>query len=46
MADPVLNLTGDLVELARALCDTESVSGDERRLADAVDQALRGLDHL
>jgi succinyl-diaminopimelate desuccinylase len=43
---PVLDLTGDLVALARTLCDTPSVSGDERVLADAVEQALGSLDHL
>lgn len=42
----VLDLDGDLVELTRALCDIESVSGDERRIADAVEQALRAYPHL
>lgn len=35
-----------LAALTRALCDTPSVSGDERELADAVERALRGLGHL
>lgn len=43
---PDLDLTGDLVALTRALCDTPSVSGDERVLADAVEAALRPYDHL
>lgn len=45
-ARPVLDLTGDLVALFRAVCDTPSVSGDEAALADAVEAALRGLAHL
>ncbi|WP_461023395.1 succinyl-diaminopimelate desuccinylase [Thalassiella azotivora] len=43
---PVLDLHGDPVALTRALCDIESVSGNERRVADAVEAALRRLDHL
>lgn len=42
----VLDLTGDLVALTRAICDVPSVSGDETRLADAVERALRALPHL
>ncbi|WP_369795159.1 succinyl-diaminopimelate desuccinylase [Cellulomonas sp. KRMCY2] len=42
----VLDLHGDLVALTRVLCDTPSVSGAERVLADAVESALRGLPHL
>ncbi len=42
----MLDLTGDLVALFRAVCDTPSVSGDEAALADAVEAALRGLAHL
>ena len=45
-AVPALDLTGDLVALFRAVCDVPSVSGDERRLADAVEAALRGYAHL
>ena len=41
-----LDLGTDVVTLTAALCDVESVSGDERRLADAVEEALRGLGHL
>src|SRR3954471_6950569 len=41
-----LDLTADVVELTRVLCDVQSVSGDEGRLADAVEAALRQLPHL
>ena len=37
---------GDLVELFQNIVDIESVSGNETRLADAVERALIGLDHL
>jgi succinyl-diaminopimelate desuccinylase len=38
-----LDLTADPIDLTATLVDIESVSGDERRLADAVEAALRGL---
>jgi succinyl-diaminopimelate desuccinylase len=41
-----LDLTADLTTLTAALCDLPSVSGDERALADAVEQALRAHPHL
>jgi succinyl-diaminopimelate desuccinylase len=41
-----LDLAADVVELTRVLCDVESVSGDEGRLADGVEAALRSLPHL
>lgn len=41
-----LDLTGDLVTLFRDVVDIESVSGNEARLADAVEAALRPLPHL
>jgi len=41
-----LQPSGDLVELFRGIVDIESVSGNEGPLADAVEAALRGLDHL
>ncbi len=41
-----LNLTGDLADLLCDLVDVESVSGNERQLADAVEEALAGYDHL
>ncbi|WP_182113327.1 MULTISPECIES: succinyl-diaminopimelate desuccinylase [unclassified Actinotalea] len=43
---PVLDLRGDVVHLARALCDIPSVSGSEASLADAVEAALRTVPHL
>mgnify|MGYP000159129652 CR=1 FL=1 len=43
---PTLDLTADVVSLTRALVDIESVSHDEQRIADAVEQALRACDHL
>jgi succinyl-diaminopimelate desuccinylase len=41
-----LDLTGDVVALTRTICDIPSVSGDEKRLADAVEGALRAFPHL
>lgn len=46
MAVSVLNLSGDVVELTRALCDIESVSGNEKALADAIEAALQNCSHL
>ena len=40
MSGQPLNLEGDLVELTRAICDIESVSGNEKELADAIESAL------
>ncbi len=37
---------GDLVALFRAIVDIESVSGNERQLADRIEQALRPCPHL
>ena len=45
-AAPALDLTADVVTLTRELCDMESVSGQEKALADAVEEGLRGLAHL
>ncbi len=42
----MLDLTGDIVDLLRAITDIESVSGNEKALADAVDAALRAIPHL
>jgi succinyl-diaminopimelate desuccinylase len=42
----VLDLTGDIVDLLQAITDIESVSGNEKTLADAVDEALQALPHL
>lgn len=41
-----LDPRGDLVQLLRDLVDIESVSGNETRLADEVEAALRPLAHL
>ncbi|HRA76150.1 MAG TPA: succinyl-diaminopimelate desuccinylase [Propionicimonas sp.] len=41
-----LDPDGDLLRLFRDIVDIESVSGDEARLADAVETALRGRPHL
>lgn len=46
MPHPVLDLTASSIEITRALCDIPSVSGDEKQIADAVEQALSGLTHL
>jgi succinyl-diaminopimelate desuccinylase len=43
---PPLNLGTDVVTLTAALCDIESVSGGEGRIADAIEAALRALPHL
>jgi len=44
--DPVLDLAGDPIALTRQLVDIESVSGNEKRLADLVHDALAALAHL
>jgi succinyl-diaminopimelate desuccinylase len=36
----------DVVELTRAICDIDSVSGNETELADAIESALRTCEHL
>lgn len=41
-----LDLTTDSVELTRAICDIESVSGSERELADAIQVSLADAQHL
>ena len=42
----MLDLTGDIVDLLRAITDVESVSGNEEALAALVEEALRALPHL
>lgn len=49
MPDPdlsVLDTSASVVELTRRLCDIESVSGNERAIADAIMASLAGADHL
>ena len=41
-----LDLTADAVTLTQQLVDIESVSGNEAAIADAIEQALAGYDHL
>lgn len=41
-----LDLQGDVAALTAALMDIESVSGNEKAVADAVELALRALPHL
>ncbi len=43
---PTLDLTSSSIELTRALCDIESVSGNERHIADAVEAAVSSYSHL
>ncbi|MCU1633526.1 MAG: succinyl-diaminopimelate desuccinylase [Micrococcaceae bacterium] len=43
---PVLDLTSDVAHLTARLLDLESVSGHEAGIADAIEKALRRLDHL
>ncbi|MCC3272829.1 succinyl-diaminopimelate desuccinylase [Arthrobacter zhangbolii] len=45
-AVPSLNLTDDVAELTAALMAIESVSGNEKTIADAVENALRAYPHL
>ena len=47
MANPLTpDVLVDPVELTRALVDIESVSRDERQIADCVEEVLRGQPHL
>jgi len=41
-----LNLNSDVAQLTRELCDIESVSGNEREIADAIESSLSTLSHL
>ena len=42
----MLDLTASSVDLTRAICDIPSVSGDEKTLADAIEQAISVYPHL
>ena len=44
--DLVFDVAAGVVELTRALCDVESVSGDEELLANRVEATLRTASHL
>ena len=49
MGNPEENIVldpSDPVELTRQLCNIPSVSGDEKRIADAIEALLRGAQHL
>ncbi|MFI1395185.1 succinyl-diaminopimelate desuccinylase [Streptomyces sp. NPDC020681] len=46
MPETVLDLTLDAPALTASLVDFRSESGQEKPLADAIEQALRALDHL
>ena len=43
---PSLDLGTDVVTLTAALCDIESVSGNEEQIADAIEAVLRPFGHL
>jgi succinyl-diaminopimelate desuccinylase len=43
---PLLDLSAGSVALTQAICDIESVSGNERILADAIERALGAYPHL
>jgi succinyl-diaminopimelate desuccinylase len=43
---PVLDLTASSIDITRQLCDIESVSGNERAIADAIEASLVGATHL
>lgn len=43
---PALDLTQDVVSLTGTLVDIESVSGNEQRLADAIERELRALNRF
>lgn len=41
-----LDLKSDVVDLTRVICDIESVSGNEKEIADSIESALRPYSHL
>lgn len=43
---PGLDLTADAALLTRQICDVESVSGNEGRIADLIEAAVREVPHL
>jgi succinyl-diaminopimelate desuccinylase len=46
MAGMILDLSTDVVTLTEAVVDIESVSRNEKALADAIEGALSGIEHL
>jgi succinyl-diaminopimelate desuccinylase len=46
MSASALDVTLDVVSIAEHLCNIESVSGNERAVADAIEQVLRDAPHL
>ncbi|MBT2475026.1 succinyl-diaminopimelate desuccinylase [Microbacterium sp. ISL-103] len=42
----LLDLTASSVDLTRAICDIPSVSGDEKTLADAIEESISAYSHL
>ncbi|MDQ0613376.1 succinyl-diaminopimelate desuccinylase [Microbacterium sp. W4I4] len=42
----VLDLTASAADITRVICDIPSVSGDEVRLADEIEQTMRAYGHL
>ncbi|MBP3977908.1 succinyl-diaminopimelate desuccinylase [Microbacterium sp. BLY] len=42
----VLDLTASSADITRAICDVPSVSGDEKTLADLIEEAVSGVPHL
>ena len=43
---PPLDLTATSIDLTKTICDIPSVSGDEKVLADLIEDAIRPLPHL
>jgi succinyl-diaminopimelate desuccinylase len=43
---PVIDLTASSIAITQQLCDIESVSGNERAVADAIVEALENASHL
>lgn len=46
MGVPTLDVTASAIDLTRALCDIESVSGNEQHIADVVEDAMAQFAHL
>ena len=42
----VIDLTASSIDITRQLCDIESVSGNERAIANAIEAAISGCSHL